>query len=139
MATQIILSLHENAKRALENLDRVNEIISAEIFSQKDPALRQAVLKHLIHKPCTDDVDAVCKWDGKCTKRFPKAFRVETSSTEGDYYISHKRRSPSQGGDSATISIYCGGNKRKDIPIDNSWVVPHSRELIRKFQCHLNA
>ena len=56
----IIIFLHDDPKTALENPDRVDEIISAEIPYQNDPFLRQAVLRHLIQKPCTDDVDAVC-------------------------------------------------------------------------------
>ncbi len=90
----IILFLHEEAKRALENPEQVDKFISAEIPSQEDPALREAIIKHLIHRPCTHDSNARCLRNGKCSKLFPNAFQTETGSTEGDYYISYRRRSP---------------------------------------------
>ena len=135
----IILFLHEEAKRSLENPEQVDKVISAEIPRQDDPILRQAVIKHLIHRPCTHDSNARCLRDGKCSKRFPKAFRVETGSNEGDYYVSYRRRSHSQGGEKAKISFIAPGVGKKEIEVDNSWIVPHSPELIRKFNCHLNA
>ncbi len=60
-------------------------------------------------------------------------------STEGDYYISYRRRSPLQGDECATIATIVFGTGKKHIQIDSLWVVPHSPELIRKLHCHLNA
>ena len=51
----IILFLHENSKKDLENPERVDAILSTEIPAEDDPILRNAVIKHLIHKPSTHD------------------------------------------------------------------------------------
>ena len=60
-------------------------------------------------------------------------------STEGDYYISYRRRSPLQGDECATIATIVFGTGKKHIQIDSLWVFPHSPELIRKLHCHLHA
>ncbi len=62
----IILFLNEKAKRALEKPEQVDEIISAEIPFQEDPAVRGAIIKHLIHRPYTDDSKTRCLRDEKC-------------------------------------------------------------------------
>ncbi len=135
----IILFLQDESKNALENPQNVDRIISTEIPFESDPHLRFAVIKHLIHRPCTEDGKARCLRDVKCSKLFPKSFRKETGSIEGDYYISYRRRSPSQDGETATIRGVFPGKRMQFIDIDNSWLVPHSPELIRKFNCHMNA
>ncbi len=63
---------------------------------------------------------------------------METGSTEGDYYTSYRRKSPAQGGESAILPTVTLRTRQKHIQVDNSWVVPHSPEQTRKFQCHLN-
>ncbi len=85
MHAHIVLFLHEEAKRALENPEQVEKIISVEIPSQEDPALLEAIIEHLIHRPCTHDSNSHCLRNGKWSKRIPTAFRTETGSTEGDY------------------------------------------------------
>ena len=70
----IILFLHDEAKKALQNPERVDEVISAEIPSEGDQTLRQAITKHLIHRLCNHESNARCLCDGKCSKRFSKAF-----------------------------------------------------------------
>ena len=99
----IILFIHDDAKEALQNPERVYEIISAEIPSEDDHTLRQAINKHLIHRPCNHDSNARCLPDGKCSECFPKAFRAETGSIEGDYSISYTRKSHLQRVETAMI------------------------------------
>ena len=101
--------------------------------------LRQAVVVHMIHRPCSEDSTARCMRDGRCTKRFPNKFKEETSSKKGEYYVSYRRRSPVQSDETAMVSSIFPGKGKQYIQVDNSWVFPHSPELIRKFNCHLNA
>ena len=99
----VILFLAQESKNALQDPQRVDEVISAEIPPEMDSTLREAVLKHMIHRPCDQDPGALYLRDGRCSRGFPKQFRNETSSGEGDYYISYKRRAKSSGGETANL------------------------------------
>ncbi len=44
-----------------------------------------------------------------------------------------------EGGERATIATIMPETGNQHIQIDNSWLFPHSSELIRKFHSHLNA
>ena len=115
----------------------IDSVVCAELPDpQKDPLLFDIVKSQLIHGPCgATDVPgkpSVCMENGKCSKRFPKAYCEETQSCE-DGYPSYRRRSPEQGG-------HCF-SKLKDgveVLITNQWVVPYNPVLCRIFQCHIN-
>ena len=51
----------------------------------------------MIHDPCDANPTALCIREGKFFKNFPKPFRSETVSVEGNYYVSYRRRSPKEG------------------------------------------
>ena len=70
----IILFLDDRAKHNIQNPEYVDEIISAEIPPLSDPVLRLAVLKHMIHKPCTKISTAPCIRDVRCSEGFRKNF-----------------------------------------------------------------
>lgn len=134
----IILFLSTESKQKLQDPLRVDEIISAEIPSESDSELRQAVLKHMIHLPCNQGASSLCLREGRCSRGFPKPFRVETGSCEGDYYISYKRRREEDSGETAKFSSFVPGLGKRELKVDNSWVVPYSPALLRMFRCHLN-
>ena len=74
----------------------------------------------------------------QCLKYFPKPFRRESGSNEGDYYISYRRRSPQDGGETARRKCAVGNGRFAEKTVDNSWVVAHCTKLIMMFDCHIN-
>ncbi len=86
--------------------------------------IRCTVLKYMIHKPCNAHASAPCLRDGQCSKRFPKPFRSETGSVEGNYYVNYKRRSPKDGGEVEEVRVGKGCNA-KMLTLDYSWFVPN--------------
>ncbi|GBP07786.1 hypothetical protein EVAR_73193_1 [Eumeta japonica] len=66
--------------------------------------------------------------DSKCSKKFPKPFQTQTSTSD-DGYPKYRRRSPDQGGQSATVRNY---------DIDNRWIVPYNPLLLKIFDAHIN-
>lgn len=113
----------------------VDSIISAELPDPvADPVLHETVLRCMIHNPCTTDLQSSCKQNDnkKCSKKYPRKFIPETQHGE-DGYPTYRRRSPSDGGFTGTIT-----KRNKTITIDNSWVVPYNALLLRIFDAHIN-
>ena len=81
----IILLMDQPAKFSLQDPLEADKFITAEIPPYSTHELRSTVLRHIIHKPCTPYSLAPCVKDGKCSKRFPKPLRSETSAIEDDY------------------------------------------------------
>ena len=133
----VIIFLDAVAKFSLQDPRNIDKLISAEIPPVISPHLRELVLKHMVHDPCNANPQPRCMREGRCSKNFPKPFRSETASVEGDYYVSYMRRSPENGGEwegRIKKSKVTGTTK---IILDNSWVVPHSPDLLRKFRTHM--
>ena len=63
--------------------------------------------------------------DGKCSKRYPRAF-TEVTSDAGDGYPLYARPDNGRG-----IDI-------NGVRIDNRWVVPHNPVLLKKYNAHIN-
>ena len=96
------------------------------------------MLKHMVHNPYNASPQSRFMREGRCSKNFPKPFRLETGSFECDYNVSYRRRSPEIGGEfegRVRKSKVTGTTK---IILDNLWVVPHSLYLLRKFRTHMN-
>lgn len=111
--------------------------VCAEIPSKSNPALRALVLKHMVHRPCGvhGNMNSPCIDDnGKCEKKFPKAFAPETKQGQ-DSYPSYRRRHPALGGDKETISAADGTVL---TTIHNGWIVPYNPRLLLKYKCHIN-
>ncbi|XP_058809854.1 uncharacterized protein LOC131675045 [Phymastichus coffea] len=103
--------------------DIVDKFISAEIPIQiRNPRLFDIVMRNMIHGPCGD----WCMKDGKCSKNFPKSFQQETTMDANGY--SNYRRT-----DDGVQYERSNGHT-----VDNRWVVPHCRELLLLFDCHIN-
>lgn len=83
----------------------------------------------MVHGPCgTLNPNFPCMRDSKCSKKFPKSFQTETS-TSNDVYPKYRRRSPEQGGQNATV---------RNHDIDNRWIVPYNPLLLKIFYAHIN-
>ena len=68
---------------------------------------------------------APCSRDGRCSKRFPKAFSAITTNAEDGY------------------PVYCRGDNGRVVNVggaqlDNRWVVPYNPYLLLKFNAHIN-
>ncbi len=110
-------------------------LISAEIPGEEDADLRRIVLQHMVHNPCGEqNPGAVFMGDKGCKKYFPKPFRPETQQSENEHYISYRRRSPKDGGETAKRPV----RGKPDECVDNSWVVPYCQTLMRMFECQMN-
>ncbi|CAN1783366.1 ATP-dependent DNA helicase PIF1 [Linum perenne] len=80
----------------------------------------------MIHGPCgIDNPKSPCMVDGKCKKKFPKAYNTETISDRHGYTI-YKR-------EMTKITVNKSGKY-----LDNRYVVPYNRHLIIKYQAHIN-
>lgn len=114
--------------------DDIDKMVSAELPDpNEDPVLFDIVKNNMIHGPCgLHNPTSPCMQDRKCTKNYPKPFVTE-SQTGADSYPLYRRRSPDQGGHTATIN-----SRGHQFVVDNSWVVPHNRFLCRAFDAHIN-
>ena len=110
------------------------QLVSAELPDPKaEPELFDIVVRNQIHwhgSMCMNE-------DGKCEKHFPKEFSSVTQWQDDQIYPTYRRRKPGEGGVfQHTMQHGCKGKKGKTI--DNSWVVPYSPYLSKKYNCHLN-
>nr|GEX58342.1 helicase [Tanacetum cinerariifolium] len=74
----ILLWLEEACK--CKTAAKIDDIISAELlFLTNDPEGYKVVTEYMLHRPCkTEGKYAPCTIEGKCTKRYPKAFYAKT-------------------------------------------------------------
>ncbi|CAN1130266.1 hypothetical protein LINPERPRIM_LOCUS13112 [Linum perenne] len=92
----------------------------------EDPIGYASVTKFMIHGPCgIDNPKSPCMVDGKCKKKFPKAYNTETILDRHGYTL-YKR-------DMTKITVNKSGKY-----LDNRYVVPYNRHLIIKYQAHIN-
>ncbi|OWY92809.1 Helitron helicase [Phytophthora megakarya] len=105
-------------------------------------------IRNFLRLPCTGE-------DGKCSKRFPKAF-VDETGVDGDGYPVYRRRHPgpvksasSQGSRLPTTVRFVSKrvqtpmargrrSRREAVVVDNRWVVPYNPYLCQKYNCHVN-
>jgi hypothetical protein len=119
----LLLTLDNDSK--IQTATDIDSVISAVIPPEGDE-LRDIVLSHMIHKPCGQhNPNAICMKDGNCKRGFPKAFANATTARDSGYPTYCR---PDDG---TTARV---GN----TVIDNSWVVPHNKCLLKRFNCHLN-
>ena len=80
----------------------------------------------MIHGPCgADNPNSICMINGKCQKSFPKSFQEETNANI-DGYPAYRRRN---NGESVEVGRY---------RVDNRYVVPYNKYLLKKYQAHIN-
>ncbi|XP_074097681.1 uncharacterized protein LOC141526546 [Cotesia typhae] len=76
----------------------------------------------MLHGPCGD----WCLIDGKCSKKFPRAFQNETVMDENGYPLYRRKN------DGTTFT------RNNEFFFDNRYVVPYNRTLLLTFNCHIN-
>jgi len=106
---------------------QVDEIVSAEFPDPVlKPSLFRTVKRCMVHGPCgINNPDKSCMEDGKCTKRYPRAFVEETTLDQNGYPLYRRRN---------TRQVYNVGVHE----VDNRNVVPHNPYLSEMFDCHIN-
>jgi len=117
--------------------DKIDDVISAEIPNcNDDPELYQIIISNMAHGPCgTFNHLSPCMKDGKFTKSYPKQFHCETMLDTNGYPL--YRGSPESGGLIGTIRVRRQGNYNSQ-EIDNKWIVPYNKYLLRSINCHCN-
>jgi hypothetical protein len=107
----------------------VDKFILAQIPDKdKDPILYDIVANNMMHGPCGPDFPkAQCVQNGRCKKKFPKAFAEETTMNE-DGYPYYAR--PNNG---RTVSKNGG-----TVHLDNRWSIPYCAYLSLLLNCHIN-
>ena len=118
--------------------DKIDNVICAEILNPTvDPELHQIVMSNMVHGPCGSiNPQSPCMQDGHCSKKYPKQY-ISESQLGADSYPLYKRNSPDDGGQVSTISMRVGGT-RIDQQVDNRWIVPYNKLLLRSMNCHCN-
>ncbi|CAN0924938.1 ATP-dependent DNA helicase PIF4 [Linum grandiflorum] len=85
-----------------------------------------AVTKFMIHGPCGDArPSSPCMKNSRCSKFFPKQFASETTF-DANGYVTYRRRQTS-------ITV-----EKSGTTLDNRYVVPYNRDLLVKYQAHIN-
>ncbi|CAN0922382.1 hypothetical protein LINGRAHAP2_LOCUS33036 [Linum grandiflorum] len=105
----------------------VDKIISSELPDPLiDPVGYDAVTKFMIHGPCGDArPSSPCMKNSRCSKFFPKQFASETTF-DANGYVTYRRRQTS-------ITV-----EKSGTTLDNRYVVPYNRDLLVKYQAHIN-
>jgi hypothetical protein len=129
----ILLILDKDSYIKRDDIDNVvyAEVPDKELF----PQLYEKVTKYMVHGPCGAlNPRCSCMEMNKgvmhCTKKYPKEF-VDTTDMGRDSYANYRRRKFINGEE---IKF----EHKRGCELDNRWVVPHSRYLILKYDCHIN-
>ena len=121
----ILLILCDTATRG--DIVEYDRIVCAELPDPVlQPRLHAIVKRCMIHGPCgVAKKSAPCSLNGRCSKRFPKAFSAITTNAEDGYPFYCRR-------DNGRV-VNVGGAQ-----LDNRWVVPYNPCLLLKFNAHIN-
>ena len=129
----VVLFLDGESKKRLADPAEVDKIIKAEIPGNDDEELRKRVIHHMIHGPCNTGTDERCLSNGTCKRHFPKEFSNETPARENEFYVTYRRRSPAEGGETFKTTV-----KNQEIEVENQLVVPYNPKLLCMFDAHIN-
>jgi hypothetical protein len=107
--------------------NKIDKIISAEIPDKEiDPHLYDIVSTLMIHGPCGEqNWKSPCMVNKKCSKYYPKKF-VDQTVIDSDGYPVYRRRNN---------GVFI---KKGEAFVDNRYVVPYNRELLLKYNAHIN-
>jgi len=105
----------------------IDKMICAEIPDKDgDPELFNIVSSLMIHGLCgPQNTSSPCMVDEKSTKYFPKKF-VGDTVIDSDGYPVYRRRDN---------NVYI---KKGNSFVDNRYVVPYNRQLLLKYNAHIN-
>ncbi|XP_072084567.1 uncharacterized protein [Arachis hypogaea] len=107
--------------------DDIDHHISVEILDEHmQPKLYRLVHKFMVHGPCgVLNTSSPCMVNGKCSKFYPMAF-CEKTAIDNTGFPKYK----------------CSDNGRKmckkNVDIDNRFIVPYNVTLLVKYGCHIN-
>jgi hypothetical protein len=73
----------------------------------------------------TPNKNPVCMEGNRCTKHFLKGFNSKTTIDE-DRFLVYRRRDDGRHG------------KKGKVEVDNRYVMPYNRDMLVKFQAHIN-
>ena len=106
-----------------------DRIVCAELPDKTQfPELHETVTSCMLHGPCgSNNPNAPCMKDGKCSKNYPKPF-AETTTADSNEYPVYRRRDDGQ-------TFYKG---RGNYEFTNRDVVPYNLYLSQTFNCHIN-
>ncbi|XP_072060311.1 uncharacterized protein [Arachis hypogaea] len=121
----ILLFMHPIPKP--KSVNDIDKLISAEIpDKRRRPKLYARVEKFMVHGPCGKyNNKSPCMLNGICSKYFPKPFRARIIIDEAGF---PKYRRLDNG---RTI-------RKKNVILDNSYIVPYNPSLLLKYGCHIN-
>ncbi|XP_074373685.1 uncharacterized protein LOC141714035 [Apium graveolens] len=121
----MLIWLDSASKQRLKQ--NVDSYVSAEIPDPLlDPVGYAAVNAFMMHGPCgPDNMKSPCMKDFKCSHHFPKKFCSRTMFDECGFPIYKRRKTD------ITVKV-------RNSELDNRYVVPYNRDLLVKYQCHMN-
>ncbi|XP_074324655.1 uncharacterized protein LOC141661537 [Apium graveolens] len=121
----MLIWLDSTPKKNLKK--NVDNFVSAEIPNPDvDPVGYNAVKAFMIHGPYgTDNMKSPCMKDFKCSRHFPKKYCSRTMFDECGFPIYKRRKT------GITVKV-------RGAELDNQYVVPYNRDLLVKYQCHMN-
>ncbi|XP_021808472.1 uncharacterized protein LOC110752178 [Prunus avium] len=124
----MLVVLDEDDK--LNNPDDYDQIVKAEIPNEhEEPQLYNVVLKHMIHGPCgIQNPQSPCMKNGRCKRNYPKSFAASTIQGNDSYPIYRRQ------GNRMPVPL----DRRGNITVDNSWVIPYNPWLLLRYDCHIN-
>ena len=94
--------------------------------NNKYPQLFEVVTKFMMHGPCgVSNPKSPCMHDGKCLKFYLKKF-VDVTAFDDKGYPVYRRMN-------TRITMM-----RKDIELDNRFIVPYNAKFLMKYQAHIN-
>nr|XP_017248417.1 PREDICTED: uncharacterized protein LOC108219459 [Daucus carota subsp. sativus] len=86
----------------------------------------EAVKQFMIHGPCDPEFPkSPCIVNHKCSRHFPKKYANSTTFDESGFPVYKRTNS------GITVNV-------RNAELDNQWVVPYNRDLLVKYQCHIN-
>ncbi|XP_021971538.2 uncharacterized protein LOC110866705 [Helianthus annuus] len=121
------ICLFMKADHKLPTVEHIDPFISAEIPDKnEDPELYSLVSDFMIHGPCGyANMKCPCMVGNRCSKNFPKRF-LDSTSIDSDGFPVYRRR------DSGHTVV------KKGVPLDNRSVVPYNKNLLKRYQAHIN-
>lgn len=121
----LLLTLASGSK--LRTAHAIDGVVSATIPDfEEEPRLYALVRKHMVHGPCGDNNPMCpCMRENVCTKRYPKEFSSQTVKCVNGYPL-YRRPDNKR---TVTVGRHV---------IDNKWIVPYNKQLLLKYNCHIN-
>ncbi|XP_074351559.1 uncharacterized protein LOC141690682 [Apium graveolens] len=121
----MLIWLDADSKKNLKK--NVDKYVSAEIQDPLlDPVGYAAVKEFMIHGPCgLPNLKSPCMKGFNCIRHFPKKHCARTTFDDSGFPIYMRRRQD------ITVEV-------RKTDLDNQWVVSYNRDLLVKYQCHIN-